>query len=296
MRFPDGLEDWWGDFERSLRRRGRSEQTIGAYRRSWSRFWAWAMERGIEAPADVQTNTINLYVDLLREQVSPSTVSIHWRNLRPFFAWWSREVDAINPFLKADTPGVPTTLIPVVPLDDVRKLLAVCGGRSFEDRRDAALIYVLVDCGVRLGELVGITVNDWDRRTDLLHVSGKTGPRVVPHSTATGDALARYLRVRATHPKAAGSALWLGSKGGLRHSGIEQMLARRCREAGLERIHPHQLRHTWAHEARLDGLGEGDLMVLAGWKTPAMAQRYGASAAGERARENYRTRAVGDRL
>jgi site-specific recombinase XerD len=291
------LEDWWADYARSLRRRGRSDRTIDVYRRSFDRFWRWACDNGTPAdPAAVTAVTVNAWVDYLRDEVSAQTTVIYWRNCRPFFAWWAREVETVNPFAKADVPGTPDTLIPVVSLDDLRKLLAVCDGKTFHDRRDNAMVRVFVDCGVRLGEVVGLRVDDWDRRADLLYVNGKTGPRVVPHAAATGEALARYLRVRASHPKADLEALWLGGKGPLRDSGVAQMLARRCDQAGLPRLHPHQLRHTWAHESKLAGISENDLMTLAGWKSPSMAARYGSSAAAERARDAYRRLAIGDRL
>jgi hypothetical protein len=61
--------------------------------------------------------------------------------------------------------------------------------------------------------------------------------------------------------------------------GLVRMLERRGREAGLPRLHPHQFRHTFAHQWLAEGGGETDLMRLAGWKSRAMLQRYGASAA-----------------
>lgn len=165
----------------------------------------------------------------------------------------------------------------MVELDDVRRLLATATGPGLIDRRDTAIIRVLFDTGARLGELINLTVDAWDRRHDFLTLVGKTGTRVVPASPSTGEALSRYLRVRKTHPHARLPALWLGPKGALGPTGVAQLLRRRCEHAGVDHINLHRFRHTWAHTFRSAGGGEGDLMYLAGWSSTAMAHRYGRS-------------------
>jgi len=67
--------------------------------------------------------------------------------------------------------------------------------------------------------------------------------RVVPISSSTGEALARYVRARANHPAAGRTdGLWLGRKGALQDSGVSQLLAHRCRLAGLPCVNPHAFR------------------------------------------------------
>lgn len=74
-------------------------------------------------------------------------------------------------------------------------------------------------------------------------------------------------------------------------------MLRRGAQAGLDgRLHPHIFRHTFAHRWLHDGGSEGDLQRLAGWKSPQMLQRYGASAADERARDAHKRLGLGDRI
>lgn len=296
---PDPLEDWWADYARSLRRRGKSDKTAALYRKSYVRFWRWASGEGVPPdPEAVTRELLHGWLDFLRtEPIKDATVAILWRNLRPFSTWWARETDNVSPFMGADNPGEHEDPPDVLAVDDVRALLDTCKGRLFEDRRDTAIVRTLYDTGARLGELAALDVEDWDRRTDFLTLDGKTGLRVVDLSPSTGEAIARYLRLRGKHPHGERTAaMWLGRKGRLSASGVEQLLARRSAQAGLARVHPHQLRHTAAHEFRDQGGSEGDLMYLFGWSSTAMAHRYGRSAAASRARRAHRRLRPGDQL
>jgi integrase/recombinase XerC len=99
--------------------------------------------------------------------------------------------------------------------DGLRRLLATCAGRSFEDRRDTALILLLVDVGPRRAELMGLTVADVDFDLDVLLVLGKgRRERALPFGRRSAVALDRYLRIRARRRDAALPWLWLAARGG----------------------------------------------------------------------------------
>jgi len=78
--------------------------------------------------------------------------------------------------------------------------------------------------------------------------------------------------------------------------GLDELVKRRARAAGIGRINVHQLRHSAAHYLRLAGADDDSVMRLMGWRDRSMLHRYGSSAADERARATHKRIGLGDRL
>lgn len=305
----DAWDDWLRDWTYSIRAQHRP-QTVTVYLRGLAQFRAHlaAHHPDVRGPEDVSRRHVESWLAALAlDGRGPATRRVRLMTLKAFYGWLIAEpgVDLEhNPTVGVRAPDVPLPPVDVVPDDHLRAVLATCATGTFVDLRDAAIIRVLVACGLRRGELCSLDLDDLDLNAATFVVAGKGGkPRLVSiGGTRTALALSRYLRVRRRQPGAAEPALFLSTRPDRRGSyrllggGVAEMIRRRCELAGVPVFHPHQLRHTWAHVNKVAGLSDEDLERMAGWSSPLMVRRYGRALADERARDAHARLATGDRL
>lgn len=221
--------------------------------------------------------------------ISAQTALQRYRSVSRLFAFLVSQGDlSESPMAKMTPPRVPEKLVPVVPDDSLKRLFKACGGPGFEARRDKAIISLFLDTGVRIAEMASIGMAELDLVEREVTVMGKgRRGRVLRFVKETRSDIQRYLLERSRHPRADEDALWVGKRGRLTKGGIYQMVQRRCQDAEIPAIHPHQFRHTFAHLYLKAGGNEGDLMRVTGWKSRQMVDRYGASVAADRAAEAH---------
>lgn len=294
------LRDLGTSFARYLRAERKAAGTVRLYGQSVEFYARWLEEHGKPATLDHLTRReIVDWLAELNEVREASTVRTRYRGLYRFCGWLVAEDEiAAHPMIGVDLPTIKDRPVPVLSDDALARLVKACAGKDFPERRDLAIVRVLLDCGVRVSELCGMVVID---RTALdagmVLVRGK-GDKVRPvyYGDRTAQALDRYLRVRSTSRWSHLDALWLSQRGALTPDGVRDIVHVRGDAAGIPDLHPHRFRHTWAHDFLMAGGQERDLKRLAGWSSDTMLERYGASAADARAKAAAQRMRRGDRV
>lgn len=288
----DMLESW----ELSLKAERKSPETIKSYGNSIKAFLRWCEETG--TPEVLSKRNFQRFIADISETRQSSTVVSRHLGCRRFTAWLAEENEIpADPLAGLRGPSLDEKVI--MPLDDeqIKALLAACHGTRFRDRRDEALIRLMLECGSRASETVDMLLSETAIPAGRVVIRrGKGGKgRLVGFGPFTGRALDRYVRARKSHRLAATDALWLGDRGkGLGYAGLYCALTDRADAAGLPEFHPHQLRHTFADRWLSKGGSEGGLMAVAGWERPEMLRRYTKGRQAARALDEARGLNLGD--
>lgn len=275
-------------WELALLSANRSPKTITSYLRGARLYLEWCGDN--EHPEQLTRPLVQRYMgELIADGKAANTVALRLAALKQFTRWLAEEEEIPeDPLVGLRAPKIPTKVTPALSDDQLSALLTACRGNGFRDRRDTAIVRLMLETGIRASETVALTVADVEPlRGGVVTIrSGKGGKgRTAPFGPQVGTALDRYIRIRATHNLAATPALWLGVGGnrGLSYHGLNDTLRDRAKAAGISGFHLHLLRHTAATRWLRAGGSEQGLMSVAGWTSRSMLDRYTGASASERA-------------
>ena len=238
--------------------KGRAPATLSAYRRDLAAYVTWLGERG-EDLATATAPTLEAYVAHLRAAGrAPASVARALVAVRALHRFLADEGTApADPSTAVEAPRVPAGLPKALSEADVTALLGAVAGNGPLARRDRAILELLYGTGVRISELVGLSLGDLDPEGGQLRAFGKgSKERIVPLLGAAAEALAAWLAPAgrdALMPdrwarRGDAEAVFLNARGGrLSRQGAWGVVRAHGERVGLGgRLSPHVLRHSCA--------------------------------------------------
>jgi len=237
--------------------RGRARNTVAAYRRDLTAYTAWLATRG-RSLAEVTDADLEAYVASRRSGAAPATVAramVPVRSLHRFLV--DEGLAESDPTARLEPPKVPKGLPKPLSEAQVTALIESVAGDEPIARRDRAILEVLYGTGLRISELVSLSIPDLDLDGSMLRAFGKgSKERDVPIGRLAHDALVAWLAPGgrpSLEParwarRGDAEAVFLNQRGArLSRQGAWQIVRQRGARAGLgEHLSPHVLRHSCA--------------------------------------------------
>lgn len=278
---PDYMDELLEQFFHHLAvERGLAQTTLESYAHDLQDFREFLRVRGREAWEEVTLEDLQAYfIGLEARGLTAGSRARRLSALRQFYRFLQREERlAANPVELLDSPRLPLKLPRVLSESEVEALLAAVDPATPLGQRDAALLEVLYATGLRVSELVGLTLKQVDLRRGVVRPLGKgRKERLVPMVARAVEKLNLYLeqgRPRLLKGKTS-PYLFVNQRGGpLTRQGFWKILRRYARLAGTRQLSPHTLRHSFATHLLSRGANLRVLQLLLGHADLATTQIY----------------------
>ncbi|MFN9825031.1 MAG: tyrosine recombinase XerC [Planctomyces sp.] len=276
--------------------RNSSELTIKSYADDLNHVCEFLQEHTgkIPHPAQIDTAILRSYVAWLHEcGYARTTVARRLACLRSFFRYCNRDgICETNPARPLRTPRSGRKLPHFLTTEQVGSLLTAPPANTPPGIRDRAILETMYSAGLRVSELVGLNVTDWDRGSGIVRVLGKgRKERLAPIGSYASKALDHWQEVRQpapTAPEQQRVAMFLNRFGRrLTTRSIGRLLETHIATAGLsQQTTPHTLRHTFATHLLDGGADLRSVQELLGHKSLTTTQIY-THVSTRRLRETY---------
>ena len=281
-------------YEVCNRAEGKSPKTISWYSANLKSFRNYVKSRHLPDSLDtIDTKLLREYVLYLMkrtrynghpytpaktELLSSATIHGHVRTLRAFYNWLVVEgLTQGNPANDLKPPKVVRKVVSTLSDEEIRAILNSFGTHLPTDARNQALFMILLDTGLRIGELTNLKMEDVHMDEGYLKVLGKgKRERIVPIGNNAQKVLQRYLfrfRPKPINPVVQNVFLSQSSNP-LTENSMKLMFTRLAKRSGVCRLHAHLCRHTFATRFLINGGDVFSLQQILGHSTLEMVRHY----------------------
>lgn len=260
-------------FLSDCRAAGLSPNTLRFYRDKLPVFVGWMQSANVTQVDTISPARLRCFFEYLQERHTPGGVDAYWRAVSAFLSFLERDqIIQVNPLRRLRRPKVDTPLQPPIAPQVLRALIRACSN----DRRDLAIIHILLDTGLRANELLRLNVGDIDFDTGSvqIHKAKSRKGRVVFISARTRRLVRAYLRKRETNGSAPLILTNTGDPRRLSYDGLRAMVASRAKQAGVDPPPLHAFRRTFAITAWRNGVDLITLTRLMGHGSLPVLMRY----------------------
>lgn len=269
-----------------------SKNTILSYQRDLHKFFAYLEDARIKDIKKVNNTSLNSYVLLMeKENFAASTVSRNIATLKAFFNYLFKQgIITEDPAERLKAPKIEKKMPGILTVEEVTLLLSQPSGSSNKEIRDKAMLELLYATGIRVSELISLTMDDINMTSGYIRVNEGSRERIIPFGSVARQSLKNYLKnARAGMVASDDEKILFTNCSGqpMSRQGFWKVLKQYAKRAGIEEdITPHTLRHSFAAHLVENGADLHSVQEMLGHSDVSTTQIY-AKLTSNRIREVY---------
>lgn len=257
-----------------------SKNTLDAYLRDVSQFITYSSENGSFDVTSVNSSTVSDYINHISFMgKSDATITRIVASLHSYFNFLiSIDVIADDPTKGLKGPKTARKVPDVLDTNEIKLLLAQPGTNDYKGIRDKAMLELLYATGIKVSELIELTVNDINLQIGIIHMHNSKHERIVPIYAAANKHLGEYCRVArpALVQNSNEKHLFTNMNGQpMTRQGFWKIIKSYAEKAGIKKdITPHTLRHSFAAHLLENGAQLKDIKDMLGHADISSTQIY----------------------
>lgn len=257
-----------------------TQNTEISYQRDLVKMDEYLKSQGIVNLSDVTKETLEDYISSLEELgKASSTISRTIASMKNFFHYGERQGwVSLSPAELLKAPKIDKKVPSILTVEEMDCLLSQPGDRTLKDLRDKAMLELLYATGIRVSELIHLTVEDLDMERECITCKSRGKVRLVPFGSQAKKALEIYLKdVRGNIVTSTGVPFLFTNCNGeqMSRQGFWKLVKYYAKKAGIEEeITPHTFRHSFAAHLLENGADLKDVQEMLGHSDISTTQLY----------------------